>query len=374
MSLPAKLRAGVTLYVRKGTQSLWENGIYQNCLFLVQLLQASPVIEQVYLICGGDGDAEDRRRFVASAPCPLLDMAEAAEIVDLAFEMSAGLNKEWVARLRERGGKVISYYVGNDFVLDAERMVFDLPNAWLVPDSPRDAVWTLEEYRRTCAPYYQAAVRSPVAIMPHLWSPELFDRAAREAGLIDEVHYRPGERRWRIGVAEPNLSYVKTYLIPLLACECAHRADPNMLEHVWMFNTLPHLNKAPFSALANSLDLVQHGVASFEGRVPAYEVFAKLIDALVCHQWENAQNYIYYEALHCGFPLIHKSPLLGDCGYRYHDFDCEEAARALRQAYDRHDLELSHYRDNARAYIARLAPHYAGNVALYTEEIRRIVA
>jgi hypothetical protein len=28
----------VSIYVRKGEQSLWENGIYQNCLFLVMLL------------------------------------------------------------------------------------------------------------------------------------------------------------------------------------------------------------------------------------------------------------------------------------------------------------------------------------------------
>ena len=32
-----KLRVGVTLYVRSGQQSIWENGIFQNCAFLVQL-------------------------------------------------------------------------------------------------------------------------------------------------------------------------------------------------------------------------------------------------------------------------------------------------------------------------------------------------
>ncbi len=41
----------------------------------------------------------------------------------------------------------------------------------------------------------------------------------------------------------------------------------------------------------------------------------------LCHQWENAQNYVYYEALHAGYPLIHNSHLLDDCGYRYHNFD-----------------------------------------------------
>ena len=34
MSSVSSLRIGVSIYVRKGAQSLWENGIFQNCLFL----------------------------------------------------------------------------------------------------------------------------------------------------------------------------------------------------------------------------------------------------------------------------------------------------------------------------------------------------
>ena len=48
MMAPAKIRVGVTLYVRKGYQSLWENGIFQNCLFLVQLLKLAPHVGEVY--------------------------------------------------------------------------------------------------------------------------------------------------------------------------------------------------------------------------------------------------------------------------------------------------------------------------------------
>ena len=43
MSTPMKqLKVGVSIFVRKGEQSLWENGIFQNCLFLVMLLMRSP--------------------------------------------------------------------------------------------------------------------------------------------------------------------------------------------------------------------------------------------------------------------------------------------------------------------------------------------
>ncbi|MBW8721637.1 MAG: DUF2827 family protein, partial [Polaromonas sp.] len=57
-SAPDRLRVGVSIYVRKGEQSLWENGIYQNCLFLVMLLVRAPNVSETYLVSGGgDGDA-----------------------------------------------------------------------------------------------------------------------------------------------------------------------------------------------------------------------------------------------------------------------------------------------------------------------------
>ena len=59
MSTPMKqLKVGVSIFVRKGEQSLWENGIFQNCLFLAQLLQRSPRVSEVFLVAGGGGGGE----------------------------------------------------------------------------------------------------------------------------------------------------------------------------------------------------------------------------------------------------------------------------------------------------------------------------
>ena len=77
--LPRKLRVGVSIFVRKGEQSVWENGIYQNCIFLVMLLMRSPLVEATYLVAGGgDGRPEDAKNFLADSPVPLIDMNEAA--------------------------------------------------------------------------------------------------------------------------------------------------------------------------------------------------------------------------------------------------------------------------------------------------------
>jgi Protein of unknown function (DUF2827) len=98
------------------------------------------------------------------------------------------------------------------------------------------------------------------------------------------------------------------------------------------------------------------------------------VDAVISHHWENGQNYLYYEALHGGYPLIHNSHLIGDCGWRYHDFDCEEAGLALRRAFAAHDAELPAYRERARAFLATLDPEAGHNVHIYTAAIERLYA
>ena len=63
---------------------------------------------------------------------------------------------------------------------------------------------------------------------------------------------------------------------------------------------------------ARALDIVNHGMATFEGRFAIYEYMAHYGDGIVSHHWENGQNYLYYEALYGGYPLIHNSEFIRD--------------------------------------------------------------
>ena len=371
--LQRKLRVGVSLFVRKGPQSLWENGIFQNCLFLAQLLQLSPVVAEVVLVAGGgDGGPEQAKAFLEESPVPVIDMAAGMEQLDLMIEMSAQLSKEWIIAFRERGGKVVSMRVGNDYVIDIERMVFNKPNGLLISGAPYDEVWTLPEYETTCVPYYASTFRAPVRMVPHLWSPEVLERALRQLPADVKFGYQPGRRRWRMGMFEPNVCMVKTSHIPLLVCESAHRADPDMTERVQAYNTFHLKDQTMFNGFAHSLDIVRHGLTFFEGRFPIWQVLPQHCDAVISHHWENGQNYIYYEALYGGYPLIHNSHLIGDCGYRYHGFDCEEGGQALRRAFAEHDQNLAQYRAQAQQFLAALDPVAPVNVRTYTEAIEQL--
>ncbi|KAB0644811.1 DUF2827 domain-containing protein [Burkholderia latens] len=367
-----RLKVGITLFVRTGFQSIWENGIFQNCFFLAMLLKRSPLVETVYLVNGGDGTPSDAKQFLEYSPAPMIDLETAREQLDVIIELSAQLNPDWARSFRSRGGRVIAMRVANDYVIDIERMMFGLPHGMLLSGTPYDAIWTLPAFERSCASYYETGLRAPVRVMQHLWGPQLLNRSLAASGTTASFGYEPGRSRWRLAILEPNICMVKTAHIAMLAADLAYRQVPGIVDVLRVFNAVHLKTEAQFVGFARSLDLFQHGRATVEPRLPIYEILGPQADAIVSHQWENAQNYLYYEALYGGYPLVHNSTLLDDCGYQYDGFDCEDGALALLEAFQTHDLNLDSYRAGARAYLATLDPERKENVEAYGAAIAEL--
>ena len=264
--------------------------------------------------------------------------------------------------------------VGNDYVIDIERMIFNKPQGMLVAGTPFDEVWTLPEYERTGQTYFATALRAPVRLMPHLWSPVVLKRATKKLPPGEFFGYKPGRIKWRMGIFEPNICMVKTSHVPMLIADLAHRQKPNLTQHLRIYNSFHIKDHPTFIGFANSLDLVRHNLATFEGRYPIYQSMSTQVDAVICHHWENGQNYLYYEALHGAYPLVHNSGFLANCGYFYPGFDCEQGALALLQAFAQHDADLPHYKSRAQAFLQTLHPENATNVRTYNDALLRLYA
>ncbi|WP_413988115.1 DUF2827 domain-containing protein [Labrys okinawensis] len=369
-----RIRVGVTLYFREGQQSLWENGIFQNCFFLLLLLKNSPLVEGCFIVRGGPGDPAEAGNFLADAPAPVIDLATAMNELDVLIELSAQLDPDWGRQFVARGGRIVGMRVANDFVIDSERMAYGLDPALLMAGVPYHEIWTLPAFERTCVGYYKTGFRAPVRIMQHLWSPAVLERALAVAHPGKIFEYEPGRKRWRCAVLEPNVCSVKTCHLPMLACDVAHRRNPSVIEILRVFGSLAFKEHRDFVAYARSLDLVKQGLATFEGRYPIFEIMGPFADAIVSHHWENAQNYLYYEALYGGYPLIHNSHLLEGCGYSYRNFDPEDAASALLQAFAGHDRHFDDYRRQGRAFLSKLDPLSEANITSYGQTLLDLFA
>lgn len=364
-----KLRVGVTIALRDGAQSIWENGIFQNCAFLVQLLNQSPAVKRAVLVNGGDAVDPGPDMMLKDRGIAIMGLAEALQSLDVVIEMSALLPGEWVTAFRAKGGRNAWMRVGNDYVIDIERAMFNKPGGSLLLGKKFDAIWTLPQYEYSCLDYFSLTARAPVRIVPHLWSPQFFDRGIATLQQGVRFGYQPGRPRWRVCCFEPNMCLVKTSIIPMACVEEAYRARPAFLERFHVMNTAQIKDNPSFLHYARSLDVVNHGLASFDARFTVYEVMAKLGDCVISHQWENAQNYLYYELLYGDYPLVHNSPILRGHGYYYPDFDSQEGGQALLRAFDQHDAGLDSYRAKTKALMRELDYSNPANIDTYTREL-----
>ncbi|WP_323122696.1 DUF2827 domain-containing protein [Burkholderia alba] len=364
-----RLAVGISLFARDG-QAIWENGIHQNIAYLTMLLKKSDQIGPIYFLNGGDANALPAGLDFAGLDVPLVNPRDVSHELDVVIEMGAQLQVDWLKYMKALGKKLIVCFVGHTYSGLCETPMFDLPSGHIFNGGPFDEVWILPKSEKIDAPLLRTLTRAPVHTIPHIWSPYFIDRRNRE--LADHgLHfgYQPGRAKWRLSILEPNISVVKSCQYPMLAAEELYRAQPDAVEHLFVVNAL-HLKEHPtFVHFANSLDLVRQHKATFEPRIDLPSFMAQHADAVISHHWENPQNYLYYDVLYGGYPLVHNSNLLGDAGYYYPTFDSAAGGRVLLDAWKHHDAHLDDYRRKAHALLQDVSVDNRKNIDAFVTRL-----
>lgn len=362
---------GISLFARDG-QAIWENGIHQNIAFLAMMLKRSDRVGPVYFLNGGDASALPAGLELDGLDIPLVKPSDVTHELDVVIEMGAQLPVEWLRHMKALGKKIAAFFCGHVYAGLCETPIFGKPSGHIFNGAPFDEVWLLPQYDKTAAPMLQTILRAPVHLMPHIWSPYFLER--RVAALAAEgatFGYRPGRRPWHLATLEPNISVAKSCHYPMLACDEFYRARPDAVQHMFVVNSL-HMKEHPtFVHFANSLDLVRQHKATFEPRLDLPGFMSRHADAVVSHHWENGQNYLYYDVLYGGYPLIHNSTLIGDAGYYYPDFDSAAGGRALLEAWLHHDERLDDYRAKAGRLLQSVSIDNPANLDAF---VSRLVA
>ncbi|HZG10192.1 MAG TPA: DUF2827 family protein [Allosphingosinicella sp.] len=364
---PESYTVGITIFIRAdGDLGLYENGLRQNVLFLWQLFQAAPNCTQVHLLNHGDGEFSGWPAGLGMDGVPVVRTRDVLDELDYLIVIGAAVDPAELQALRDRGVRIIGYKGGNAAVISIEAMISKPPR----PDAEQyfdsghyDALWMTPQHMHTYAGWCRTVYRAPVHEVPQIWAPTFIDN--RQKALGGRFGYQPGRAAWRIGILEPNITVMKTSHLAMLACEAAWRRQPEAIEAVLVSNTLQHKDHPHFNSFAGALETVKTGVMSFEMRFVSADFLANHCDAVVTHHWENGLNYLYYEVLYGGYPLVHNSLWLRDCGYYYPDFAAEAAGGALLRAFKAHDEGLNDYRANVAVLVERLAPANPDNIALH---------
>ena len=171
-------------------------------------------------------------------------------------------------------------------------------------------------------------------LAPHIWHPLCLTQSAFR--LRSNPFWRPPSGAWRLGVFDPNVNALKTFHFPLLVAEEAFRKQPALIDRILMFSAVQLQGNPHFEQFCAATDIQQAGKVFAEGRFPIAQMMGSHIDAVVAHQWENALNYLYWDILYLGWPLIHNSEEFMDTGYYYPAFDPQTGGDVLRHALATH--------------------------------------
>ncbi|MDR5809924.1 DUF2827 domain-containing protein [Caballeronia sp. LZ019] len=373
------MRIGITVVTHQG-QNIWQNGLGQNVVFLAEALQKLPFVETISLIDVGDQNALPPQVDMAAKGLRIMRTQDATDAVDVVFEMGGTLDTQWLDLMRARGKKVVFYCCGQPYVGLVEPPVFEKPVHTIRPDR-YDEIWLMHKDRLSI-PMMRTLHRCDVHLIPFIWHPQFLENRIAEVnehGL--QFGYQPRTdasmkrdqkpQGFRVGIFEPNISVVKASSIPMLICEEAYRADQSSVSAMHALNTLHMKDHPTLVHLANSLDVVKAGKATFHGRHDIAGFMAQFADAVVSHQWGNDQNYLYPDALYGGYPLIHNSPWL-DAGYYYPNFDAQEGGRQLLRATREHDASLADYRARAQRVIDSVNPFNQANLDIFADRLLHV--
>ena len=180
----------------------------------------------------------------------------------------------------------------------------------------------------------------------------------------------------RVSVLEPNISVLKNCMIPILIGEEAYRYHPDLVKHIYLCNTYDKKDEDAIFNYIGYTSAVKDTVMTVETRHITPNFLAEYTDVVLSFQWENALNYVYYEALYGNYPLVHNSPMLKakHIGYYYEEFDAYDGARQLINAIKSYDADFETHAKRNKELIDSLSPLNNDNIRTYQMLIEKLGA
>jgi hypothetical protein len=258
--------------------------------------------------------------------------------------------------------------------MNFECVASKVPHGETMSTTGYDAVWITPQHWHMNRAWSQLTRTTATELAPHIWEPVCLEAAVRASKVRYFWQDQDRSKGYRIGTFEPNINVVKTFHIPLLACEEAYRSAPGLIDRVLLFNTNQLCGYSHFDEFIQATTLARANRVFAEGRWMTTNVVGTHIDAVVEHQWENNLNYLYWDVLYSGHPFIHNSTEIEGAGYYYKSFDSQDGGRAIVDALSRHAGRARQARSEAVDFLWRFRVDNPAVQARYSELIEKVLA
>jgi hypothetical protein len=343
--------------IRMPEGQLWSNGLFQNIFMLYKLFEAAGYVP--FLLVDDNKKHLDSKLFEKFRSTDVHEWVAKPFRLYAYIEMGMSCGPEIRKVFKQAGAKTFKLYLGNILNIDIETPMF-------YPESNfcHHMVGNIEKI--LISPHYDfhqeyaASINKiypVVQIAPYVWEPMFIQE------YLDIYRHRP-HGPYSFTIIEPNISFQKCSLIPIMICEAFHRRNPDKLHEIAIVNGTKLMESPYFkNTILPTLDIQKTGKAHFLPRVDTRSISKSLnTHILIQHNINNQYNYIFLEHLLMGFPVIHNSERLKDYGYYYPGDDINAAVAVIEDVIASHPARAETYKSSARQLAWNFSIHNPVNL------------
>lgn len=336
-------------------ENLFSNGLFQNVYVFYRMFEAMGFLPLMII----NKKPDDINKIpIYMRDLRLITVEEIAKNpipVSVYIEVGMSIDSQMRKYLKMCGAKIAKLYLGNIINIDIETPIFyptmhfahhvigELDEIWVSPHYTQHA-----EYARALN---HIDIRKPNAVVPYVWDSQiLFGNGDRK------FEWSKGKETFL--VLEPNISFQKCSLVPLMILEKWYREHRPWNGEIVVINGERLLLIPFFKAIFDSLDIVKAGLVKMRGRTDILSLLKEFPSGIpICHQWNNEYNYMVLEYFATGYPVMHNASDWSSYGYYYPNSDLTAGAALVETIRKSHADNLGIYKAHARALMWRHSPY-----------------
>lgn len=343
-------------------ENIFSNGLFQNIYFFYKMFDSMGWVP-ILLVNTKPKQLEGIPEVLRSCRVMCVeDILKQPIPIKVYMEIGMSLDPSLRKFFKMIGSKICKLYLGNILNIDTETPVFypgmnfshhvigELDEVWVSPHYAQH-----DQYAASLNHLDINSNRKKVA--PYIWDPTILTDDGRRR--IQWVPPQPGETE-KIIIMEPNISFQKTSLVPIMAMERWFRKHPDWNGEVYVYNG-ERILSTPFfhESLLPTLDLHKKNKIKFMGRKDIVSILKEYPSAtFILHQWNNEYNYMLFELFWAGFPVIHNAcNAWGSFGYCYEGSDLEKMGSLYDKILESHKFNIEPYKAHARQLAWRHSPY-----------------
>jgi hypothetical protein len=332
--------------------NIFNNGLYQNCWVIYRLAEAVGWLP-IFVVNATPKDLSGIPDIIKTCRiAEIEDILKQPIAVGLYLEIGMSISSNLRRFMKMLGARSAKLYLGNILNIDVETPMFfhGLHFSHHVIGE-QDEIWTSPHYGQHAE--YAAALNQleldgkSLRIAPYVWDSNILtDDGRRNMAWRSR---RPDEKPCVI-IMEPNISFQKTAVIPILIAEEYARTHPHIDFDLVILNGDRLLVSGYFkNSIEPSLTLAQKGRIKYAGRHDMITVMKTYPHATaICYHLNNEFNYMVLEFMHAGFPVLHNCRAWSEFGYFYPDHDTTVGTKLLGETFAHHIDRLEAYKGHAR--------------------------